>query len=680
MRKSSWICLAIALGIAAAISFAEYERNFFFCNARVEPEGASRIASMMQRAEWFTFDFRSKFESNRQPHPDIAIIKITDESLKELHQWPWPRSIHARLIERLAKATPKAMAFDIFFVDPFTSDPGGDRALVEATRRNPWVVHALYGEAEGHRLKATTWPFGSLRGAARHIGYVNAFIDEDGVLRTAMPAMKIDGNDSYLLSVLATSLYLNKNPDSLLRSVPRDPHGQFYVHFVGTRAPFAEFPYQDVLAASDDELAQFFKGKVILVGSFATGTYDHYPMPNSKNAAGVLFHANIIDNLIRMNAIRYGGVYWAYALITIFALLCGLGLTRVPAWSGILIVLSVTGVYWAAAQWLFTKKNFMIDMAGPWATLYLAYFAIVIYRFFTEEREKRMVKTFFSEQVSGELLDILMNDPSVLKRAGERREMTVFFSDVAGFTSISERLQPEELVTLLNRYLTAMTNVIFENGGYVDKYMGDGIMAFWNGLLKQSDHAERACRCALTSMKRLEELNQGLEKQGLVPLKARIGVNTGAMAAGYMGSSQKKQYTVMGDHVNLGSRLEGANKAFGTAIMISEFTYEVVHDQFEVRFLDRIRVPGKAKPVKTYELLGEKGTLDERWREATTLYHEAIQLFVDRQFELARTKFLEVLQILGHDKPCETYMERIDLFVRQPPAKEWDGVFELKTK
>ena len=199
-----------------------------------------------------------------------------------------------------------------------------------------------------------------------------------------------------------------------------------------------------------------------------------------------------------------------------------------------------------------------------------------------------MVRSFFSQQVSGELLDVLIKNPDVLKKAGERREMTVFFSDVAGFTSISERLQPEELVDLLNRYLTAMTEVIFNTGGYVDKYMGDGIMAFWNGLLPQPDHAERACRCALGSVKRLRELNDDLVRRGLASLGARIGINTGTMAAGYMGSSQKKQFTVMGDNVNLGSRLEGANKAFGSSIMISEFTYEVVQDKFDVRFPDKI--------------------------------------------------------------------------------------------
>jgi adenylate cyclase len=422
-------------------------------------------------------------------------------------------------------------------------------------------------------------------------------------------------------------------------------------------------------------------GKVVLVGSSATGTFDHFPTPTSSFMPGVEFHANVIDNLIRANALRLAGIQWTYAWVAFFGLLGGLVLARSSAGAGALgVVLAALG-FVGGTQWLFAHRNIVVDMAGPLLTLALSYVVIVIYRFFTEEREKRMVKTFFSQQVSGELLEVLMENPEVLKKSGERREMTVFFSDVAGFTSISERLEPEGLVDLLNQYLTSMTEVIFENGGYVDKYMGDGIMAFWNGLLKQTDHAERACRCALGSVKRLQKLNEEIKSRGgLVLLSARIGINTGVMAAGYMGSVQKKQFTVMGDNVNLGSRLEGANKAFGSSVMISEFTYEAVQDKFEVRFLDKIRVLGKAKPVKVFELLAEKGGLSPEWQKAHTLYHDAIMLFVNRDFAKAREKFLEVSTILGQDKASMAYVQRAEAFIAHPPEADWDGVYEVKSK
>ena len=521
-------------------------------------------------------------------------------------------------------------------------------------------------------------PFPTLYNVMDRAGYVNAFIDEDGVLRSARGQISIEGQPITLLSVEAASLYLGRLPEDILKKVPHDRRGRMYVNFVGKAYSFPYIPYVDVLSGKYP--AEKLAGKMVLVGSSATGTYDHYPTPTSSVMPGVEFHANVIDNLLRVNGLRYVSIRWTYFLVLLFGLFGGLLLARCSASAGAFGVLAVGLGFFGVTQWLFIKKFLVVDMAGPLLTLALVYVVIVIYRFFTEEREKKMVKTFFSQQVSGELLDVLMQNPDILKKSGERREMTVFFSDVAGFTSISERLQPEELVELLNRYLTAMTEVIFENGGYVDKYMGDGIMAFWNGLLKQSDHAERACRCALGSVKRLAELNEDLKKRGLVPLGARIGVNTGPMAAGYMGSDQKKQFTVMGDNVNLGSRLEGANKAFGTSVMISEFTYEIVQDKFEVRFLDKIRVPGKAKPVKVFELMAEKGGLSPEWQKAHPIYHDAIMLFAHRDFSKAREKFLEVLTILGQDKASMAYVQRAEEFMAHPPAEDWDGVFEVKSK
>ena len=225
-----------------------------------------------------------------------------------------------------------------------------------------------------------------------------------------------------------------------------------------------------------------------------------------------------------------------------------------------------------------------------------------------------------------------------------------------------------------------MTEVIFEYDGYLNKYMGDGIMAFWNAPVKQSDHAERACRCALDSMRRLKAFNEELKAQGVPPLGARIGLNSGTMVVGNMGSQQKSDYTVMGDNVNLGSRLEGANKAYGSAIMISEFTYEVVQAKFDVRYLDRIRVPGKAKPVRVYELLSEKGGLDALWQKALPVYHEAIQQFTDRQFGPAREKFLEVCTIMGQDMASMAYIHRAEAFLAESPPDNWDGVYEVKSK
>ncbi|MFA5976289.1 MAG: adenylate/guanylate cyclase domain-containing protein [Elusimicrobiota bacterium] len=687
MRKNSWISLILTLAIAALCAFLEQRRGAYFNNPSIDLDTSASsplrrldyfLARRVQRAEWATQDIRFQLRRCRTPHPDVAIIAIDDASLKDLHQWPWPRRIHARLIETLAKAPPKALLFDVFFIEPFTSDKEGDKLLSRATARHPWVVHSLYFDLKNERIVGFTPPFPQLLQAMREAGFVNAVIDDDGVLRNAIPTLRYQDQRFNLLSLIGAGYYLGETPEKLVSELPRDARGHLTVNFAGKEHTFPYYSYAAVLSGKIP--AETFAGKAVLVGAEATGTYDHYPTPMSKNMPGVELHANVIDNLLWHNSLRQAGLRWTYAAIGVFALLCGLVLVRFSAGAGALAVVSLGLLYAGVAQWFFASRHLVIDMAGPLAALAFGYVAMVLYRFFTEEKEKRWVKAAFGQYVSPKVLDALMADPSKLKLVGERREMSVFFSDIAGFTSISERMNPDELVVLLNRYLSSMTEVIFEYDGYLNKYMGDGIMAFWNAPVKQPDHAERTCRCALKSIQRLNQLNQELKAEGLNPLSIRIGVNSGVMVVGNMGSQQKSDYTVMGDNVNLGSRLEGANKAFGTCIMISEFTYELVQDKFDVRFLDKIRVPGKAKPVITYELLGEKGSLSSLWQQALPLYHEAIQLFAQREFEPARLKFLEVLKILGHDKACETYIQRVEAFRADPPAENWDGVFEVKTK
>jgi adenylate cyclase len=683
MRKSTGICLLLAFLVGSGLAFLEQRRGVYF----LEPSSTLHphhgfdfgLAYLMQRMEWSTSDLRFKIRGSRPTHPDIAIIKIDDASLAELHQWPWPRSIHAQLIRTLQPSPPKALLFDVVFIEPFNRDAAGDRELIKATVQNPWVVHALFFDLEGDHVTKVSLPFKSLLDAVHDVGNVNASVDEDGVLRQAVLQRVVGDQSIPLLSVAGSAVYLEKSAAQVIAQCAQDGQGRMLLNYVGPEYSFNYISYADVLSGKVP--ASWFKGKIVLVGSTATATFDHYPTPTSSFMPGVEFHANVIDNLLHKNPLRLAGLRWTYFFIGFFAVFCGAFLVRFSAWAGALWTLGLGVLYMVWSQYFFTRHSLVLDAAGPLTTLSLSYVAIVIYRFFTEEREKRWVKAAFGQYVSPKVLDILMDDPSKLKMVGERRDMTVFFSDVAGFTSISERLNPDELVVLLNRYLSAMTEVVFEFDGYLNKYMGDGIMAFWNAPVKQADHADRACRCALRSMQRLAKLNQELEKQGgLVPLNARIGLNSGTMVVGNMGSIQKSDYTVMGDNVNLGSRLEGANKAFGSSIMISEFTYNLVSERFDVRFLDKIRVPGKAKPVITYELLSEKGQLAEHWQKGLPLYHEAIQLFADRQFDLAREKFLEVLKIWGHDKPCETYIERAQFFAGTPPAKDWDGVFELKTK
>jgi adenylate cyclase len=266
-------------------------------------------------------------------------------------------------------------------------------------------------------------------------------------------------------------------------------------------------------------------------------------------------------------------------------------------------------VYFFAVIILFDIRRYVLNLSAPLITGGFTLFSMVVYRVLTEEKEKRAIQRMFSNYVSKSIVDELIKDPKKLELGGEDKEITVLFSDIRGFTTLSEKLTPQELVAHLNEYLSAMTDIIFQYEGTLDKYVGDEIMAFWNAPVEQKDHAEMACRAALDMMNKLHELNSSWPERKR--LNIGIGLNTGIMVVGNMGSKNRMDYTLMGDNVNLGARLEGTNKFYGTNIIISAFTYEIVKHRFVCRELDTIRVKGKQKPVKIYELLDlrENGAL-----------------------------------------------------------------------
>jgi adenylate cyclase len=281
------------------------------------------------------------------------------------------------------------------------------------------------------------------------------------------------------------------------------------------------------------------------------------------------------------------------------------------------------------------------------------------------------------------VVDELIKNPDMVKLGGERKELTVFFSDVAGFTTVSESLTPEELVGLLNEYLTAMTNIVLRYDGMIDKYEGDAIMAVFGTPIPYTDHAYRACIVSLEMQKELINLRAQWKAQGRPELKARIGLNTGPMIAGNMGAADRLDYTVMGDSVNLGSRLEGANKEYGTYIMISEFTRAQCEDRIETRFLDSLRVKGKLKPVRVYEVLGatESGyPISTVKRKAVEVYEQGLQHYLKQEWDQAIRQFDEALGICPDDSPSEVYRSRCEVFKKNPPGPDWDGVFVMTTK
>jgi adenylate cyclase len=337
------------------------------------------------------------------------------------------------------------------------------------------------------------------------------------------------------------------------------------------------------------------------------------------------------------------------------------------------------GVFVAANMFVFSCFNIWLNLIYPVLTMLAIYLGITVYRYIKEEREKKKIRGAFQYYLTASVINEMLKDPTKLKLGGDKKDLSVLFSDIRGFTTISEKLTPEELVHLLNEYLTAMTNIVFQYDGLLDKYMGDAIMAVFGAPLSQPDHAQRACLTALGMLSELQRLQKKWQEEGRPILNIGIGINTGDMVVGNMGSEMRFDYTVMGDNVNLGSRLEGINKEYGSNIVISEFTYNAIKEAMCCRELDYVRVKGKKLPVRIYELLDEKKN-ENKWKELITNFEEGLTLYRAARWDEAIDIFQKALSIRPEDGASRLYIERCRNLKEEPPAQPWDGVFTMTRK
>jgi len=424
-----------------------------------------------------------------------------------------------------------------------------------------------------------------------------------------------------------------------------------------------------------------FRDKVFIYGLTAAGTWDLNPMPYNQRYPMVGLYANIFSMLVTQSFLERADLWINIGILFLFGLVMGLSVPRIKPLMGVLLTLGLLAGFAAFAQYLFEGHGMWIDEFGPLTVILLGYTAITVYNFFSEEKEKKMIRGIFSRYVTKSVVDELIKNPDMVKLGGEKKVLTVFFSDVAGFTTVSEKLEPEELVALLNDYLTEMSNIILNYDGMIDKYEGDAIMAVFGTPIMYGDHATRACYVSLEMQEKLIGMREKWKAEGSPELYVRIGLNTGPMIAGNMGAADRLDYTVMGDSVNLGSRLEGANKQYGTYIMVSESTYEAAKNDIEVRFLDSLRVKGKQQPVKVYELIGRKDRgIDADVSRLRELYEQGIEKYLQRDWDAGLSLFNKALEIRPNDGPSAVYVERIKAYKENPPPPDWDGVFTMTTK
>jgi len=426
------------------------------------------------------------------------------------------------------------------------------------------------------------------------------------------------------------------------------------------------------------------------VGGTALGIGDLRNTPFEKQGSGYMgveVHANILDNLLHSTAPQRTFLIRGIseeivdiALIVCFGLGLGLWFGHSRPLIATLTALGTLGAFMAFIYYGFAHWGRWYSFVVPAATLVGSYASITSFRVIHEEREKRKIRKTFSQYLSPGVIALIEKDPQkYIRPGGEVRDLTVMFSDIRDFTTLSEGLTPDELVTLLNQYLGAMTDILFRNLGTLDKYIGDAIMAFWGSPYPQRDHAYGACCCALEMIAALEELNRKWAEQERRPIAIGIGLNTGPVNVGNMGSDKRLAWTVMGDNVNLASRLEGMTKQYRARVIISESTYDQVAHQFVAREVDRIRVKGKKQPVVIYELLAP---ISERDAYAPLLaqYNAALDVYRGQNWQEATGKFGELLAVYPDDGPTQVLLQRCIEFTEEAPDTEWDGVYVMKSK
>ncbi len=529
--------------------------------------------------------------------------------------------------------------------------------------------------------------------AAENSGYFNAFPDSDGTLRWSPLVIKFQDNFYSSLPISLLLQYLDWPTLTLMMAefgvegitigdieIPTDEHGRLLINYLGPIKTFPHYSISDIIKGrlSPDT----FKDKIVLVGATATGIYDLRVTPFSAVYPGVEIHATVIDNILHQNFLHQSSLTTLIDICSIIflGLVIGIAVPRVKAVTGILLSFLVVVSFVVINTLIFSRSNIWLNVIYPVLTMFIIYLGITVYRYITEEREKKKIRGAFQYYLTASVINEMLKNPSKLKLGGDKKDLTVLFSDIRGFTTVAESMKtPEELVHLLNEYLTAMTNVVFKYDGLLDKYMGDAIMAVFGAPLDQPDHPLRACKTALDMMAELKILQKKWAGEGRPVLNIGIGINSGDMVVGNMGSEMRFDYTVMGDSVNLGSRLEGINKEYGTNIVISEFTYSAVKEVLFCRELDSVKVKGKNLPVKIYELLGNKKDA-ATWEKAVSIFEEGLSHYKQGLWDEAIISFQKVMEFKPDDAPAKLYIERCRELKKSPPKVPWDGVFTMTKK
>ncbi|MCD4700679.1 MAG: adenylate/guanylate cyclase domain-containing protein [Candidatus Aegiribacteria sp.] len=672
--------------------------------------GISRFG-FFDNFERSTLDLRFRLSPTTSEADSSIILVLLDGRSMDLLPWPVPRQIYSEILSMIHGWGTRAVAFDILFDVPSVYSAVEDSIFGSVASVGSTVFVMALLQREGSEIPCnaiidipinsaeldSAWyctpPTQMIARGADILGSTSDRQDPDGVFRsirllTATPEGIAPSLPVALAWLALECPDISVNDDRFtIGDITLRTSGncRLQLKYHGPAGTYTSIPLADLTAALNARATgqpcpvdtTVFNGATVLFGYAAPALYDLKPTPYSPQCPGVEVLATAVDNIMNGNHIRrYPS--WVSLLIALMVSLLSAyflsAVSRIPL--GALLAALPTLLFLAASLFLF-RSGIWLETVWPATSGILTILAGGIFLFSSENRRKQEIRNAFSQYLSPDVVAQVTEHPETLVLGGDKRNMTVFFSDIWGFTGISEKLSPEELVALINRYLTTMTDIILETGGTVDKFEGDAIIAFWGAPIWLEDHASRACSAALRCQEAHAEMNRQLVQEGHSELFTRIGLSTGDMVVGNMGSSRRFDYTVMGSTVNLGARLEGANKVYDTSIMVQEDTFRNARDNFIFRELDTIRVIGQQEPVTVYELKCRQNEITDELESALKDYSKALALYRKGDFKDAERTFSSV-----GDPTSLIMAKRCRIMADEhtnDPGK-WDGVFNLSSK
>lgn len=692
-----------------------------------------------------TIDIRMKICRSEKIAPsEIVLILIDESSLNALNtitgRWPWPRDIHADIIDFLSFCGAKSILLDIMFTEneltqgqPGLESDSHDMRLVESTRGAGNTVHGfqiLRDNADEYNRKLINrrlpqefirkfsipvtgsfpekdnnnfyLPFPELCDASRGLGVVSFSSDPDGVYRSEkllfnyqeniFPALSlvplIQNQQMKSILVKKESLRIDFPGNSVL--IPLTGNGEYFINMYGK---FQTYSISGVLLSmykiQKGEMENLpvepheFKDKVVFIGASAAGVEDLKNTPMGSAIPGVFLHASIFGNIRAGDFLIFKGlpINFIFLFLMLIAAACSICFLRRTILQIILPIVLLTG-YIGFALFLF-QSNIVVNIVIPSLSVAMIYFSSFAFIGMAEGKEKRKMKNILGQYVSPAMLSAVLEksrEEYLKAEVGTRETLTIFFSDIRGFTSITEQYEVEKVVELLNSYLSLMVNIIFENQGTLDKFIGDAIVAFWGAPVRLTDHHYKAVMAAIQMKKKLLLFNLDNRKNNLPPFDIGIGIHTGEVILGNIGSSKKLDYTIIGDSVNLTSRIEGLTKTYRCEIIISHETYIHVEESICCRMLDNVMVKGKKKPIVIYEVIDEKQYVEETFLIIIQLTEKAFQEYCRRKFESSIALYHEILALKPDDYLSRMFIDRCNQYIQNAPPDNWNGAYVMTTK